>query len=151
MEQTILLADDDSGDRFLFQEVLSELDYNYSSYTVKNGVELMEYLENPESSLPVLLFLDINMPLKNGMECLQEIRGNSDFDGMSITVISTSHYDKEITKTLELGANRYFSKPNDYQTLKWILDKAVFSFHLIRHPELTKEAFLLHLPEANED
>jgi CheY-like chemotaxis protein len=142
MEYHILLADDDLGDQFLFKEVLSELHPDYFVHTVINGMKLMEYLNEKETTLPDVLFLDLNMPLKNGIECLAEIRSNLDFDGISITIYSTSHYEKDIIQTWQLGANRYLSKPNDYPVLKEVLAKALSSFPLIRYPELTQEAFL---------
>jgi CheY-like chemotaxis protein len=70
----ILLAEDDESDRLLFTEAFSELKINTIVRTVNNGVELMEWFNIENNRLPDLLFLDLNMPRKSGIECLKEIR-----------------------------------------------------------------------------
>ena len=72
----ILLADDDESDRLLFKDAFKELKLKLGIHMVKNGVQLMDYLIKNEDDLPHLIFLDLNMPRKNGLECLTEIRNN---------------------------------------------------------------------------
>ena len=82
----ILLADDDEGDRLLFKEAFEELKIKHTVQTVNNGMQLMEYLTKKNAILPHLIFLDLNMPRKNGLECLKEIRSNDTFKKISIAV-----------------------------------------------------------------
>ena len=71
----LLLADDDNDDCMLFQEALSELHYNINLSIVNDGEELMNFLKE-HRNFSGILFLDLNMPRKNGIECLTEIKLN---------------------------------------------------------------------------
>ena len=73
----ILLADDDQDDCLLFKEALDELAITVQLTAVQNGEELMQLLNKAEI-LPDLMFLDLNMPRKNGMECLFAIKQSPD-------------------------------------------------------------------------
>ena len=73
----IILADDDEDDRLFFTDAFSELKINTKVNTYNDGVELMNYLNSDDAILPQVLFLDLNMPKKNGIECLHEIKSNS--------------------------------------------------------------------------
>jgi CheY-like chemotaxis protein len=64
----ILLADDDENDRLLFKEALEELKINCIVHTVNDGIQLMDYLTKKNAALPHLIFIDLNMPRKNGLE-----------------------------------------------------------------------------------
>lgn len=141
----ILLTDDDQGDRILFTEIFEEMKEKTNVQTLNNGVELMNYLHKNSNPLPDLLFLDLNMHHKNGMECLQEIRGNSEFDEMVITIYSTSNFDKDIDQTFEEGANIYITKPSDFQKLKKVLTKAVSFTLQEKDSGFNKENFVLKI------
>ena len=86
----ITLADDDEDDRLLFTDAFDELKINTVVNTFNNGQLLMDHLNNPESVLPHIIFLDLNMPIKNGMECLAEIKQNDRFKDIAIAIYSTS-------------------------------------------------------------
>ena len=140
---TILLADDDEGDRFLFKEAFEELKLKTDVRTVNNGEELMAYLEKNDKNLPHILFLDLNMPRKNGIECLKEIKAKKEYKEMAIAIFSTSSSENDIEETFLNGANVYITKPDDFDTLKEVLDKAVKVTHLYREPPFNKDNFLL--------
>ena len=70
----ILLADDDTDDCIFFKEALDELLLPTKLMTVHDGEQLMHLLANESTELPDVLFLDLNMPRKNGFECLEEIK-----------------------------------------------------------------------------
>ena len=107
----ILLADDDDDDRFLFSEALKEVNPCTSLKTVENGEKLMKYLASVDGEHPDIIFLDINMPCKDGKECLKEIRSNKELDNVPVVMFSTSNYDKDIDETFKYGANLYVAKP----------------------------------------
>ena len=72
----LLLADDDEDDRIFFNEALQELPIDTSLNTVNDGQQLMNLLTSISTTLPDIIFLDLNMPLKTGYECLKEIKLN---------------------------------------------------------------------------
>ena len=120
----ILLADDDEDDCFLFQEVLNELSLKTNLITVNNGIQLMNFLVNT-NEFPDVLFLDMNMPCMNGLECLTQIRSQEAFDELVIIIYSTS-YEKDLAQTLKnIGADFYIQKPSEFLKLKLIISKAL--------------------------
>ena len=76
---SILLADDDNDDVLLFEHALNEVSANTSLIIARDGQELMELLHSYTLPYPNAIFLDLNMPKKNGIECLQEIKSNEQF------------------------------------------------------------------------
>ncbi len=141
----ILLADDDEGDRLLFIDAFHELKIKTIIHTVNDGRQLMEYLTEKNAPLPHLLFLDLNMPFKNGLECLKEIRSNEKLKDISIAIYSTSAYEKDIEETFVNGANVYINKPNNFNNLKIVLNQAVTSAYIYQAPPFNKENFLLRI------
>ena len=141
----VLLADDDENDRLLFTDAFGEIRIKTVVNTVKDGVELIKYLLAPDVVLPHVLFLDLNMPRKGGMECLAEIKSNSRFNNMAIAIYSTSASDEDIEETFVKGANVYIKKPSDFEELKRILSK-VITVHWQYHTSgLNRDVFLLNL------
>lgn len=141
----ILLADDDESDRVLFKEAFSELTIKTIVNTTNNGIELMAYLADENSKLPDIIFLDLNMPRKNGLECLKEIRSNEKLKDISIAIYSTSADEKDMEETFINGANVYITKPNDYNILKQVLERAVMSSYLYTDESMRRENFLLRI------
>lgn len=141
----IVLADDDEDDRFLFTEAFEELKIKNKVATFKDGIELMAYLEQPDNELPDLLFLDLNMPKKSGMECLREIKANKRFNDIIVAIYSTSSSEEDIENTFVLGANIYIKKPNDFEELKKALSEVVTTNWQYHTSGLNKDNFLLRL------
>jgi CheY-like chemotaxis protein len=128
----ILLVDDDEDDRAFFSEAIQELKMNNKLTLFKDGNDLMDYLVMPEIKLPHVLFLDLNMSGKTGIECLKEIRSNTRFKDVSIAIYSTSSSEKDIEDTFVGGANIYIKKPNDFSKLKKVIKEVVnmnWQFH----------------------
>ena len=141
----ILLADDDESDRLLFTEAFLELNIKTIVHTVNNGIELMEWLNKENILLPHLLFLDLNMPRKNGLQCLKEIRRNKKLRDLSIAIFSTSDSEKDIEETFLNGANVYITKPNNFNLLKQLLEKAVMTAFQYQVQSMKRENFLLRI------
>lgn len=114
----ILLADDDADDRLFFKEAMAEITVDTMVSFVNDGAQLMYFLNQPDICLPHIVFLDINMPVKNGMECLKEIRSNQRFKNMMIVIYSTSGSDSDIQEAYSNGADAYIKKPNNFADLK---------------------------------
>lgn len=141
----ITLADDDEDDRLFFTDAFSELKINTKVTTFNDGVELMNYLNKTEAVLPNILFLDLNMPRKNGVECLLEIKQNERFNDIAIAIYSTSSSDEHIEETFVNGANIYIKKPSDFNTLKKILSEVVTLNWQYHTSGLNKDNFLLRM------
>ena len=139
----ILLADDDDDDRLFFSEAINQLDLEISLNTVGNGVELINYLKHPDTLLPELIFLDLNMPVKGGIESLIEIRRTEILRNLSVAIYSTSSAEKEIDECLIHGANIYIKKPSDFEILKSILYKVITTNHQYHRTGLCKDNFLM--------
>lgn len=127
----VLLADDDRDDRFLFEKALKALALSAHLTTVHDGEQLMKYLSENSEHLPNVLFLDINMPRKNGFECLLEIKENEKLKNLPVVMFSTSYprdmnYERDIINTLlKMGAYDYIRKPDDFSQLKQTIGNAL--------------------------
>ena len=121
----IILTDDDDDDRLFFSEVLDEIELQTSLSLFKNGEELMEYLLKPTNIFPNIIFLDLNMPKKNGMQCLCEIRSNPLLQNLFIAIYSTSSSEKDIEDTFANGANIYLNKPSSFGKLREMVEKVL--------------------------
>lgn len=141
----ICLADDDEDDRLFFTDAFDELKINTKVKTFNDGVELMNYLNSEDSILPNVLFLDLNMPKKNGVECLLEIKQNEKFSDIAIAIYSTSSSEEHIEETFVNGANIYIKKPNDFENLKKILSEVVSMNWQYHTSGLNKENFLMRM------
>ena len=141
----IILADDDEDDRLFFTDAFDELKINTVVNTVKNGRELINFLEHSETVLPNIIFLDLNMPILNGIDCLKEIKQNDKYKDIAIAIYSTSSSEQDIENTFVLGANIYIKKPSSFNDLKKILSDVVTINWQYHTNGLNKENFLLRL------
>jgi len=141
----VLLADDDADDRLFFKEAFEEIKIKTTVKIVNDGIELMELLTNPDVVLPHVLFLDLNMPRKSGMECLQEIKQIEKLKDIAIAIYSTSASEADIEETFVKGANVYIKKPNDFNALKKILTEVITVNWQYQTSGLNRDNFLLSL------
>lgn len=143
---TIILADDDKDDCLLFSEAIDEINISVHLTMVSNGCDLMKNLTNEFTDLPDALFLDLNMPKKNGMECLAEIKSEPKLKHLPVIIFSTS-YDPRIAKQLyETGAKYYVRKPSDFSTLKKLIHKVLSQIKDAPLARIPQQEFLLTLP-----
>lgn len=141
----ILLADDDADDRELFEEALSDIHPDAVLTTAQDGEELMFILKNYHK--PDLLFLDLNMPRKNGKECLHEIVKHPELQKIPIIIYSTSVNPTDIEETFSLGAILFFRKPNSYEELKRNVSE-IFKEKL--NSPRSKESFLISTAPSSQ-
>jgi CheY-like chemotaxis protein len=116
------LADDDIDDVKLFCEALCEVDASIICFTVHDGKELLDLLDNSEVPKPDIIFLDVNMPRMNGWECLEKLRQNEAYDNIPVLIYSTSSSQENADLALDLGALCFFSKPYEFSELKKVLE-----------------------------
>jgi CheY-like chemotaxis protein len=134
----VVLADDDPDHGLLFQIVLKQVDPSKNLTIVKNGEELMNLLN---IYIPDLLFLDLNMPCKNGYECLFEIRQRSELASLPIVVYSSSTEMTDIQKSYVHKADLYMVKPFNSIHLRNALE-SVLKMEWIQHYSNQKFYFI---------
>lgn len=147
----ILLADDDEDDRIFFKEALQDIRVKTKVTLVNDGLQLMNYLNQPGNHLPNVVFLDLNMPVKNGMDCLIEIRKNNKLKDLAIAIYSTSSSEEYIEEAFVRGANIYIRKPDDFSVLKVILEQVINLNWQYHTSGLKKENFLLNINSWKKD
>ena len=110
--QTVLFIDDDQEDLDLLSEATGFIDASIVRLTARNGLEAIRLLTQPGALLPDLIFLDINMPIMNGMECLAELKKIDQLLHIPIVICSTSLYLNNQQEYESLGADFYLVKPD---------------------------------------
>ena len=141
----VLLADDDEDDRLFFKDAFEEIKIQTKVKFVHDGMQLMEYLLHPETILPNILFLDLNMPKMSGHECLSEIKKNDNLKDLIVAIYSTSSSEEDIEDTFVKGANIYIKKPNDFNSLKKIISEVITLNWQYHTSGLNRDNFLLRL------
>jgi CheY-like chemotaxis protein len=117
----ILLADDDTDDCLFFKDAIGEM-IPFSNFTaVHNGEQLMQLLNSKTNKLPDVLFLDLNMPRKNGFECLSEIKQNAALKALPVVVFSTSFEQEVVNRLYDNGAQYFIRKPAEFSLYKKII------------------------------
>jgi CheY-like chemotaxis protein len=127
----LLLADDDEDDRWLFKHALTDLSIPHTLQVFSNGAELINYLLINQQQLPDAVFLDINMPKKDGLECLTEIKSHQNLKIIPVIIYSTANPGLKAKEMYANGAYHYIQKPGSFFTLRKILNKVL---SLIRCP-----------------
>ncbi len=117
----ILLVDDDTDDCLFFKDAIGELVPSLNFTAVHNGEQLMQLLGNETYKLPDVLFLDLNMPRKNGFECLTEIKQNASLKALPVVVFSTSFEQEVVNRLYNNGAQYFIRKPSEFSLYKKII------------------------------
>ena len=119
-----LLADDDLDDTELFCEVLLDIDKSIICHCATDGREALKILEELPAN-PDLIFLDVNMPVMNGWQCLKQLKADERYREIPVIIISTSSHQRERAIAASLGALGYFTKPTHFHELVQVLETIV--------------------------
>lgn len=138
----ILLADDDRDDRDLFHAELKALSFHTQLATVEDGEKLMYYLTEHREDLPDILFLDNNMPCKNGAECLLEIKANPKLNALPVIIYSTYIHEDIADDFFKAGAH-FFVRKTDLKELIKVLTHILTLFTEDRFSRPTRKNFVL--------
>jgi len=125
-QYSVVIADDDMDDQYLITRAIEETGVAHSIHIVHNGLELINYLfrtDRPDevSHQPDLVVMDLNMPLIDGFGALARIRGSAALRDVPVYILSTSRFEYDKVKSLELGATDFFIKPYNFAGLKTII------------------------------
>ena len=141
----ILLVDDDEDDRRFFSDALNGLDMNTKLEQVEDGQSCIDFLKEHKEEAPNLIFLDLNMPVMDGFECLEEIRKMEGHKDTIIAIYSTSSSEQDIEDTFNKGANIYLNKPTTFPDLKNALKQVITTNWTYHTNDFKKENFLLKI------
>ncbi|MGE5384152.1 MAG: response regulator [Omnitrophica WOR_2 bacterium] len=124
-ENLIILADDDENHRFLFERAFLKVADQQELLVFSDGFYLMEYLRDIRNPLPRLIFIDIHMPLKNGLECLKEIREDERCKRIPVIVCTTSHDISDERQAILYQADMFIRKTGDPEELRYIIGRVL--------------------------
>ncbi len=139
----ILLVDDDEDDRMFFEEALEDLNLAADFEYVPDGLKAIERLTG-NKKLPDIVFLDLNMPLLSGRECLEQIRANDALKDLKVVIYSTSFDPVTVELLYNNGASRYIRKPGAYNELKQTISDAITSLEKEGLRPIQKKDFVIN-------
>lgn len=138
----ILIADDDKEDCEMIRDAFQESRLLNNLHFVHDGEELMSYLKRQgkyedysKYPMPGLILLDLNMPKKDGRECIQEIKNNCDLRQIPIVVLTTSQAEEDVIRSYNLGVNSLITKPVEFSSLVQIMKElGHYWFEIVKLP-----------------
>jgi len=125
----ILLIEDDPGHARLVEKNLRRANIMNDIHIFSNGQEAIDYLFSAQNRAlspaedPLLILLDLNMPVMDGYQVLWRIKGDERTKHIPVIVLTTTYDSREITRCYELGCNIYITKPVDYQQFSEAITK----------------------------
>ena len=118
-ELLTVLVEDDKDDVFFFQRAMRKVDWPGSIQILGDGAEAIAYLTGVRSGTdreqhprPSLVILDLNLPIKTGLDVLQAFRSCDPDHATPVAVLTSSTSQRDVREAYLLGANCYFSKPS---------------------------------------
>lgn len=143
MLSRIIFCDDDPDNVFLFLEAAEEIPQPVTVKIARNGKALLEQLNSyNKAERPQIVFLELNVHGKNGIECLVDIMRNEDLQNLSVVMMSTNFDQEVVNKLYEKGASYFMEKSNSFNTFKKRIQTAIeLVSNNKSHPD--KEEFVL--------
>ncbi|MFZ7127867.1 MAG: response regulator [Desulfobacterales bacterium] len=143
-EANILLVEDNKDDIDLAFEALEDSKVRMRIHVVSDGVAAMAFLrregEYADRPRPDLVLLDLNLPLMDGREVLQEIRKDPALTDIPVIVLTTSEDEGDILRSYQMHANCFITKPVDFMKFTEIIKQIEgFWFQLVRLPRRRTE------------
>lgn len=121
----VLLVDDDGDDFLFFKKALDNQVFNTKFSRVISGDKLTEILNDESLPVPDIIFLDVNMPGKNGYDCVIEMKESKRLDKIPIVMYSTCYQEFVADVLFNMGANFYIKKPVGFSEIKNVIHKAL--------------------------
>jgi len=112
-------------DQYVIRDAIENLNVKHEFTSVYNGLELINLLKGSgktgEKIIPDLIIMDLNMPLLDGLGALSQIKANEELRDIPVYILSTSRFEYDKQKAMELGASNFYSKPFQFEELKDII------------------------------
>jgi two-component system, chemotaxis family, response regulator Rcp1 len=130
----ILLVEDNQADVRLTQEVLSESKVRNNLMVANDGAEALALLKRQgkfaNAPRPDLILLDLNLPVKDGRQVLEQIKADAELKTIPVVILTTSKAEEDILRTYKLHANCYITKPVDLEQFVTVV-KYIEDFWLV--------------------
>ncbi|MET3038130.1 response regulator [Chryseobacterium sp. NRRL B-14859] len=139
----VIVADDDENTLTFFKDIFKELKISIKVQCFNNGKDLMMYLHNDDAFIPEIIFIKYDIPGKESMECIEEIKSNLKFNNMVTAIYGEQISENEIEEIFVKGANIYIRKPDSYEHLKKVLTDVITINWQYHTSGLNKENFIL--------
>jgi len=110
----IVLVEDNADDEALTLRALKKRGIVNEIMVLRDGVEALEFLLDPNRTLPHLVLLDLKLPRLNGLEVLQQLRREARTALLPVVILTSSNEDRDLIEGYRLGANSYVRKPVDF-------------------------------------
>jgi len=125
MSKTIVLIDDDPDDLDIMKETLKKVDPSAQCISFTYPDEAIRVITDELIVVPDFIIIDMNMPRKTGLECLRDLRAQSEFDDTPIVIYSTT-ISQTVKDTLKrAGATHVFQKPSKYDSWANVINKVL--------------------------
>ena len=113
----VLLVEDNPGDVRLIREAFDAVEFEVVIHAVTTCSEAVEFLTEragaESADYPDVLLLDLNLPKRNGFALLETLEDSSTFPPLPVLVLTSSRTEEDVTRSYELHASAYVTKPND--------------------------------------
>lgn len=139
----VIVADDNENTLTFFKNIFKELKISIKVQCFNSGIPLMKYLNNEEAVIPEIVFMKYEIPGKNCIEWIEEVRENLKFNNMVIAVYSESIPENEVEDLFVKGGNVYIKKPETFEKLKKVLTEVITINWQYHTSGLNKENFIL--------
>jgi len=116
----ILMVEDDINDVDMTMTALDEYNLANEVVVARDGAEALDYLlcrgkyESRSSENPAVLLLDLKLPKVDGLEVLRQVKSDNKLKMIPVVVLTSSHEEKDMVASYELGVNAYVVKPVDF-------------------------------------
>lgn len=132
----ILLVEDNEDDIELTRIALRKSEILNDLTVVRDGEEAIQFFTEQRSPKPDIVFLDLNLPKKNGKEVLSEIKRNKESRRVPVVILTTSTDNEDVKAAYDSYANCYIAKPMDFDGFKEVIMKIrEFWFNIVKLPE----------------
>lgn len=138
----VLFVDDDTDEFYLFNEALEQSELPIQLTRAHDGNQLLQVLKN--DAHPDIILVDLNMPYKDGLEALREIRSNEAYQKIFIIIYSITGDKNSITMAYDIGADMYLIKPEDFDGMLSVVKK-VYGIDWKNFTKPGREEFVLDL------
>lgn len=141
----VILVDDDEGNQIFFKNIFKDLKVGVKVQIFNNGRDLMNFLNSEDALIPEILFMKYDIPKKNSLECLEEIKIDFRFDQMVNVIYSDELSAGEEEDVFVKGANVFMKKPDNYADMKKVLSEIITINWQYHTSGLNKNNFIMKM------